>query len=173
MRRLLRRRLVSFRLAFRLIHLLRVRVFLRSVLAVRIVSIVAGYPSITAVKHNTFVQLPLFFHRKGSISALGTTVPFDSTGEADHCVALRLIPACALWILLWILVLMSRRTLVLRVSISSVIRRRLRRIAGLRRWQRASLFAVELIRGLWLAMMLTWRVLLRRISLRRISLLGL
>ena len=153
-----------------------------TVLAIRIVLIVTGYPSITSVKHNTFIQLPLYFHRQGWIGALRTTVPFDSTGEADHCAALRLIPTSArrvlLRIRLLILLWMSRRTVVLwigrwtvvlRISISSIIGGRLRLIAGLRRWQRlVSLVAVELIGRLRLAMILSGRILLRRVSLRRV-----
>ena len=102
-------------------------------------------------------------------------MPFDSAGEADHCAALRLIPASALRVLQRVLLLMlrrvlllmSRRTVILRISVSLIIGRRLRRIAGLRRWQRVSLFAVELVGGFWLLVMLSSRrVLLGWILLR-------
>ena len=91
-------------------------------------------------------------------------MPFDSTGEADHCAALRLIPA-----LRGVLLLMGRRTVVLRISVSSIIGRRLRLIAGLRRRRvlRVSMVAAELIGRLWLAMILSWRLLLKR-ALRRV-----
>ena len=93
-------------------------------------------------------------------------MPFDSTGEADHCAALKLIPALRrvlLRVLLRILLWMSRRTVVLWISVGSIIGGRLRLIAGLRRWRlmRVSLVAAELIGSLRLAMMLSWGILLR------------
>ena len=127
-------------------------------MAVQVASIVTGYPSITFVKHNTFIQLPLFFHRHGWIGAIRTTVPFDSTDKADHWAAFRLIPGLRRVLLLMlkrVLLLMSRRTVVLRISVSSVIAHRLRLIAGLRRWLRVSLVAAELIRSLQLTIILS------------------
>ena len=91
-------------------------------------------------------------------------MPLDSTGKADHCAALRLIPALRRELLLMlrrILLLMGRRTVVLRINVSSIIGRKLRLIAVLRRWQRVSLLMDELIGGLRLAMILLWRILLR------------
>ena len=96
-------------------------------------------------------------------------MPFDSTGEADHRTALRLIPALRR-VLRRVLLLMSRRTVVLWISVGSIIGGRLRLIAGLRRWRlmRVSLVTAELIGRLRLAMILSWGVLLRRLSLRRV-----
>ena len=79
-------------------------------MAVRVISIVTGYPSITSVKHNNFISLPLFFHRQRWISAFRATVPFNSTGKADHCAAL--IPALRR-VLRRVLLLMLRRVLLL------------------------------------------------------------
>ena len=100
-------------------------------------------------------------------------MPFDPTGEADHCAALRLIPA-----LRRVLLLMSGRTVVLRISrwtvwisISSIVGRRLRLIAGLRRRRvlRVSLVAAELIGRLRLAMILSGRILLKWVLRRVLS----
>ena len=72
--------------------------------------------------------------------------------------------------LMRVLLLLSRQTVVLQISVSSIIGRRLRLIAGMRRWQRISLFAAELVGGLWLSLILSGRVLLGWILLRRILL---
>ena len=65
---------------------------------------------------------------------------------------------------------MSRQTVILQISVGSVIGRRPRLIAELRRWQRISLFAAELVGGLRLAKILSWRVLLRWVLLLRLVL---